>query len=101
MDNELQARERCLEDKINRGTEAARAAFEIANVMRKCARKVAMGNGERRGRLRCNIISGATYSAVMPGKNRRVLGISSGQSADSGICPTAYRRDGRASAGNR
>jgi 6,7-dimethyl-8-ribityllumazine synthase len=27
------ARERCLEDKINRGTEAARAAIEIANVM--------------------------------------------------------------------
>jgi 6,7-dimethyl-8-ribityllumazine synthase len=30
---ELDARERCLEDKINRGTEAARAAIEIANVM--------------------------------------------------------------------
>ena len=33
MENERQARERCLEDKINRGTEAARAAIEIANVM--------------------------------------------------------------------
>jgi 6,7-dimethyl-8-ribityllumazine synthase len=33
MENELQARERCLEDKINRGTEAARAAIEIANVI--------------------------------------------------------------------
>ena len=31
--NELDARERCLEEKINRGTEAARAAIEIANVM--------------------------------------------------------------------
>lgn len=31
--NETQARERCLEDKINRGTEAAHAAVEIANVM--------------------------------------------------------------------
>ena len=31
--NELEARERCLEEKINRGTEAARAAIEIANVM--------------------------------------------------------------------
>jgi len=30
---EIDARERCLEDKINRGTEAARAAIEIANVM--------------------------------------------------------------------
>src|SRR5438874_1085425 len=30
---EVDARERCLEDKINRGTEAARAAIEIANVM--------------------------------------------------------------------
>jgi 6,7-dimethyl-8-ribityllumazine synthase len=30
---ELDARERCFEDKINRGTEAARAAIEIANVM--------------------------------------------------------------------
>jgi len=31
--NDLDARERCLEEKINRGTEAARAAIEIANVM--------------------------------------------------------------------
>jgi 6,7-dimethyl-8-ribityllumazine synthase len=31
--NEIDAQERCLEDKINRGTEAARAAIEIANVM--------------------------------------------------------------------
>ena len=30
---EVDARERCLEDKINRGTEAARAAIEIANVI--------------------------------------------------------------------
>jgi 6,7-dimethyl-8-ribityllumazine synthase len=33
MENELQARERCLENKINRGTEAAHAAIEIANLM--------------------------------------------------------------------
>jgi 6,7-dimethyl-8-ribityllumazine synthase len=31
--NEIDAQERCLQDKINRGTEAARAAIEIANVM--------------------------------------------------------------------
>ena len=33
MENEEQARERCLEKKINRGIEAARAAVEISNVM--------------------------------------------------------------------
>jgi|SRR3981081_2746516 6,7-dimethyl-8-ribityllumazine synthase len=33
FENETQARERCLEEKINRGTEAARAAVEIASVM--------------------------------------------------------------------
>jgi 6,7-dimethyl-8-ribityllumazine synthase len=33
FDNENQARTRCLENKINRGTEAARAAVEIANVL--------------------------------------------------------------------
>jgi 6,7-dimethyl-8-ribityllumazine synthase len=30
---EIDAQERCLEDQINRGTEAGRAAIEIANVM--------------------------------------------------------------------
>jgi len=35
FDNEVQARERCLENRINRGTEAARTAVEIANVMLK------------------------------------------------------------------
>jgi 6,7-dimethyl-8-ribityllumazine synthase len=33
FDDETQARERCLEERINRGTEAARAAVEIANVI--------------------------------------------------------------------
>ena len=33
LDNDIQARERCLEDRINRGTEAARAAVEITAVM--------------------------------------------------------------------
>ena len=33
METEDQARERCLEKKINRGTEAARAAVEISNIM--------------------------------------------------------------------
>jgi 6,7-dimethyl-8-ribityllumazine synthase len=35
FDNETQARERCLGNKINRGTEAARAAVKIADVMSK------------------------------------------------------------------
>lgn len=33
LENEAQAEERCLGGEINRGTEAARAAIEIANVM--------------------------------------------------------------------
>lgn len=37
--NEDQARERCLEDTINRGTEAARAAVEIANVISELRRE--------------------------------------------------------------
>ena len=39
FENETQARARCLENKINRGTEAARAAVEIANVMSELRRK--------------------------------------------------------------
>ena len=35
FDNDDQARERCLGKKINRGSEAARAAVEIANVLSK------------------------------------------------------------------
>jgi 6,7-dimethyl-8-ribityllumazine synthase len=39
METETQARERCLGSKINRGREAARAAVQIAGVMRDLRRK--------------------------------------------------------------
>src|SRR5881227_2278098 len=39
LDNETQARERCLKNKINRGTEAARAAVKIAGVMSELRRE--------------------------------------------------------------
>ena len=39
FDNEDQARERCLENRINRGTEAARAAVEMASLMSELRRK--------------------------------------------------------------
>ena len=35
LDNEAQAHERCLGSKINRGTEAARAAIKVAEVLRE------------------------------------------------------------------
>jgi 6,7-dimethyl-8-ribityllumazine synthase len=39
FDNEKQARARCLENNINRGTEAARAAVEIAEALSQIRRK--------------------------------------------------------------
>ncbi len=39
FESETQARERCLENRINRGTEAARAAVEIAGLMTKLRRE--------------------------------------------------------------
>ena len=43
VENEAQARERCLEGRINRGTEAARAAIDIANVMLALRREPSHG----------------------------------------------------------
>ena len=41
--NEAQARERCLENKINRGTEAANAAIEITGLLAELREKQAHG----------------------------------------------------------
>ena len=38
LNDEKHAKERCLDDKINRGTEAARAAFEMANLIAEIRR---------------------------------------------------------------
>jgi len=38
FDNEIQARERCIENRINRGTEAARAAVQVTSVMSELRR---------------------------------------------------------------
>jgi 6,7-dimethyl-8-ribityllumazine synthase len=43
FDNENQARARCLENEINRGIEAARAAVEIANVLSEVRREQGAG----------------------------------------------------------
>jgi 6,7-dimethyl-8-ribityllumazine synthase len=43
LNTEMQARERCLEEKINRGTEAARAAVEISNVLAQLRSKSVHG----------------------------------------------------------
>jgi 6,7-dimethyl-8-ribityllumazine synthase len=43
MNNEMQAHERCLQDDINRGTEAARAAVEIVSMMADLRAKTAHG----------------------------------------------------------
>src|SRR5439155_19480727 len=47
FDNEDQARERCLESRINRATEAARAAAKIARVMAELRREEFMGKRRR------------------------------------------------------
>ena len=74
FDNENQARARCLENEINRGTEAARAAVEIANVLSKVRSKQGAGgfqtveggwvNVAGRGKLPFNIISGEICSTA-------------------------------------
>jgi 6,7-dimethyl-8-ribityllumazine synthase len=51
VNTEIEARERCLEDRINRGSEAARAAVSIANLMEELREKGPTGAGftARRG----------------------------------------------------
>jgi 6,7-dimethyl-8-ribityllumazine synthase len=43
LNNETQARERCLEEKMNRGTDAARAAIQIVNVLTDLRERLSHG----------------------------------------------------------
>ena len=102
LETEAQARERCLEDKINRGTEAARAAVEIANVMAELRAKQAHGKTARgpAGGGSISFLARPQHGDA-PGTHGRILGILSGHAARARVRPAAHRRHDRAPAGDR
>src|SRR4029077_4582531 len=102
FDDENQARARCLENEINRGPEAARAAVEIANVISKVRTNKGYGQTATRARSGHPISLLARSSTWRDSRtDGRFLGILSDETERARICPAADRRNDCTPAGNR